>query len=534
MSPNILSLAATNRDGNPTPFTFTAKKDDDFSELPTKDPTDPLFEIPDNATSVRVTFKPTWSSPIVWGGAFSLSVAANGSLSVAAPSSADDEDFRNRVELRTMPALSGRLTLAVVKVSQFRDRTAHILDLLKTPPDKRCIWHAKEIDPNPPHKRGVFKMDAVDEVTKHTGVYGAWPPHDWNLYGVAAAGFLDVDAPLTADKALNFLPSLQDSSALDIDCVVLERAGVRMEPAYFAVAWPRSVTRNAKPAAFLLFIRQLLEGNHYDQHGLYVNSPGCLPAVGQLGPYPENFDYADSMFESLHYASVPLRFPDSKGVPYQANEAGADVVSVIPCNGFTIKAGFSDLDDPKDIETILREVQAFMFWKAGVAAPPKSIGKTAIAAFSSGNFILNNWLKDPAKRKSNFFSKIVSAVYFLDPLRNAVIDGKSVDVLNEFIRSANDWATENPPDKRVRVYMQWTWPSLQNLIVDKPLGTAPYFVDASEGRRTVAVVTSQAWTKALQAAGWRPPIDWTVIHHAIAGTMLTHALSPHGPAGRDV
>ena len=277
-----------------------------------------------------------------------------------------------------------------------------------------------------------------------------------------------------------------------------------MSPRYFAVAWPRSVARKAgaNPTAFLLFIRQLLEGNGYDLQGLYVTSAGCREA-GQLGPYPENFDYADSMFESLHYASIPLRFPDSKGVPYQANEAGADVVSVIPCNSFTNKAGFSDLNDPQEIETILREVQAFMFWKAGVAAPPKSIGKTAIAAFSSGNFILNNWLKDPAKRKSNFFSKIVSAVYFLDPLRNALKDGQSVDVLNEFIVSANDWATENPPDKRIRVYMQWTWPSLQKLI-DKPLGTAPYFADSSDGLRTVAVVTSQAWTKAFQAAG-RPP-----------------------------
>jgi hypothetical protein len=343
MSLNRLSLAAKNRDGNPAPCTFTAKADD-ITELPTNDPTDPQFDIPDSATSVRVTFKPTWSGPVVWEGAFSLSVAADGSLSVAAPSSPDDEDFRNRVELRTMAAPIGnaRVTLAVVKVSQFRDRTAHVLDLLTKPPDKRCIWHAKERDPDPPHKLGVFKMDTVDEVKKHTGFYGTWPPQDWNLYGVPDAGFLDVDAPLTADKALNFLASGQDSSPLDTDCVVLERAGVGMSPRYFAVAWPRSVARKAgaNPTAFLLFIRQLLQGNGYDLQGLYVNSAGCREA-GQLGAYPENFDYADSMFESLHYARVPLRFPDSKGVPYQANEAGADVVSVIPCNSFTNKAGFA-------------------------------------------------------------------------------------------------------------------------------------------------------------------------------------------------
>lgn len=530
---NRLSLAAANRDGNPAPCTFTAKADD-ITDLPTNDPTDPQFDIPDATTSVSVTFKPSWRGPVVWGGTFSLSVAADGSLSVAAPSSPDDEDFRNRVELRTMtaPMANARVTLAVVKVSQFRDRTEHVRELLKTPPTRRCIWHKELRDPDPPHKVGIFRMEDVDEVKTHTAFYGTWPPQDWKLYGAPDAGFLDVDAPLTADKALNFLVSGQDSSALDIDCVVLERAGVGMSPRYFAVAWPGSVARKegANPTGFLLFIRQLLEGNGYDLQGLYVNSPGCTEA-GQLKPYPENFDYADSMFASLHYARIPLRFPDSKGVPYQVNEAGADVVSVIPCNSFPNKTGFSDLNDPQDIETILREVQAFMFWKAGVAVPPKSIGKTAIAAFSSGNFILNNWLKDPAKRKSNFFSKIVSAVYFLDPLRNTK-DG--IDVLGPFISSAIAWATDpQNQDKRVRVYMQWTWPALQKLI-DKSLGAAPYFVDSSDGRRTVAVVTSGAWTKAFQAAGRRPPIDWTVIHHAIAGTMLTHALSPHDPAGRDI
>ena len=407
MSLNRLALAAKNRDGNPAPCTFTAKADD-VSELPTKDPTDPLFDIPDGTTTVRVTFKPRWSGPVVWEGAFSLSVAADGSLSVAAPSSPDDEDFRNRVELRTMVAAIGnaRVTVAIVKVSQFRDRTAHILDLLTKPPDKRCIWHAKEIDPDPPHKLGFFRMDTVDEVTRHTGFYGTWPPLDWKLRGVPDAGFLDAGAPLTADKALNFLPSLQDPAPLDIDCVVLERAGVAMSPRYFAVAWPRSIAPKdgANPTAFLLFIRQLLEGNGYDLQGLYVNSAGCLEP-GELGPYPENFDYADSMFESLHYARIPLRFPASKGVPYQANEAGADVATVIPCNSFPNKTGFSDLNDPQDIETILREVQAFMFWKGGVAAPPKSIGKTAIAAFSSGNFILNNWLKIPPSERPTSFRR---------------------------------------------------------------------------------------------------------------------------------
>lgn len=536
MKLNRLFLKAGDRAGKRAACSFTVKADD-ITELENKGTTvDPAFDIPDGTSTVSVAFKP--GVVAFWGGVFTLSVAADGSLTVAPPSSPDDEDLRNRVALLTMPAAmttpigDGRATLAVVKVSQFRDRTEHVRALLKKPPTRRCIWHPELRDPDPPHKMGVFRMDNVDEVKTHTDFYGKWAPDDWKLPGVPKASVLDVDAPLTAGNALNFLPA-GDSSPLDSDCVVLERAGPGMSPRYFAVAWPGSIApkADADSTPFLLYIRQILEGNKYDLQGKYINSPGCKEG-GQLEPYPDNFDYADGMFESLHFASTSLRFPDSKGVPYQAREAGADVVSVIPCNSYTMASGFKDLSDPQQTETVLQEVQAYMFWKAGVATPPKSIGKTAVAAFSSGNFILNNWLKDPDKRTSHFFSSIVSAVYFLEPLRNAKKDGKWVDVLDGFVTSALEWSKKNA-DKRIRVYMQWQWPALQKLI-DAPLHAPPHFDDSSDGRRTVAVIPNAAWIKAFTAAGRRPPLDWTVIHHAIAGTMLTHALSPHDPAGRDI
>jgi hypothetical protein len=154
-----------------------------------------------------------------------------------------------------------------------------------------------------------------------------------------------------------------------------------------------------------------------------------------------------------------------------------------------------------------------MFWRGGVAAPPNSAGKTAIAAFSSANFFIDNWLKDDTKRKGHFLSSVVSAVYFLEPMRNYV---------DAFIASALKWAAESA-DKRIRLYMQFPWPSLKQL-VDKPLPAAPYFANSSDGRRTVSVVTNATWSRAFRRPASNP-IPWVYVHHAVAATMLTHALA---------
>jgi hypothetical protein len=103
-------------------------------------------------------------------------------------------------------------------------------------------------------------------------------------------------------------------------------------------------------------------------------------------------------------------------------------------------------------------------------------------------------------------------------MRSYVWDGKTVPVLDEFVASALKWAAEGA-DKRIRLYMQFPWPSLKQLL-DKPLPAAPYVVNSSDNRRTVSVVTNETWSKAFGR-----PIPWVFIHHAIAATMLTHALA---------
>jgi hypothetical protein len=481
----LLKVVASDRTGQAVACTFKATADG--ATLATKDDTDPLFEIPAGTQTVEVTAKPT--RPVFWEETFSFSIAADGSMTA-------DVDVRPRVNLMVAPMPWARLTLANVKVSQFRDRTADVFDLLNHPPSKRMFFNLKKKD---------WEEREVDEVKNHKKMYGTWPPPDWELYGVPEADFLDVGSPLKSG-VLNFTKDPSLALQIDVDNVVLERAGVGMVPQYFAVTWPQAIApkANAPPTPFLLYIRQGNKGNGYDLNGIFVG--------GGLAPYPNNFDYADSgMFESLHYARSPLWYPNSKGVPYQAARAGANVVTVLPCNSFD--ENFRDLNNPEETETILLELQAFMFWRGGVAAPPNSAGKTAIAAFSSANFFIDNWLKDDTKRKGHFLSSVVSAVYFLEPMRNYV---------DAFIASALKWAAESA-DKRIRLYMQFPWPSLKQL-VDKPLPAAPYFANSSDGRRTVSVVTNATWSRAFRRPASNP-IPWVYVHHAVAATMLTHALA---------
>lgn len=487
-------------------FTATA---DTVTRLTAKDLTQPIFDIPPDAKTVEVTFKPQGlrGDPF-WEGTFIFSVAPDGSL--IAP-----VDFPGRVVLTT-PVINQqagfRFSMAVLKVSQFRDRTKQVFELLKSPPAQRRIFDRVKKD---------WVVKDVDEAKKHKGWYGPWPGLRWELPDAPGVRYIDAGTPLTSSLELNFA---RDASLhlTNVKSVVLERKGVRKVPQYFAVTWPPP--KSVAPRQFLLFIRQYLKYNGYDLAGLFTKTDG------HLAPYADSFDYADScLFESVRYARSPFWNPNAKGVPYQVAKARADVVTVVPCNDYT--EGFGDLADPEDAETVLKEIQAFMFWSGGTTVAPTSIGNTAVAAFSAGNFFLGKWLKDDKARNGHFLHSVVRAIYFLEPMRSYTLDGKTVQVLDEFVASALKWAGEGD-DKRIRVYMQFPWPSLQKLIPDNPLGSPPFFKPSSDGTRTVSVVTNPTWTKAWNEA-WieafrKPPPkqpSWLDIHHAICATMLTHALS---------
>jgi hypothetical protein len=174
------------------------------------------------------------------------------------------------------------------------------------------------------------------------------------------------------------------------------------------------------------------------------------------------------------------------------------------------------LNDTEETGKILQELQAFMFWRAAVAVPPKSVGKTAIAAFSSGNYYLKNWLSSPANRQGSFLSNTVSAVYFLDP---------PSDVVDPCIAAALLWAGSADRDKRIRLYTRLPQSSHAKLLGSTP-PAEPYALNSADNRRSASVVTVSSWTRTFaKVFATTPSLDWQYAHHVIAATMLTHALA---------
>ena len=465
---NILIATASNWKGTAVPCDFAATAGG-MSLAATGDPS--VFQIPDGTVEVKLTATPR--APTFWEATVSLAISSNGAISSAPASKAF-------VAVTPPTSSNPRATVATVHVNRFRDVTPEIFKLLKTPPTERL-------------------GEPYDQAGIDSSIYGAWPPADWDLERLTDALFLDAQNP-EKPGALNFI--MDPLYGIIADNVVLKLAGVNA-PQLFAVAWPAIVRRkaNAAPTPLFLFIRQ----------GSGQNVAAGFFKGGQLGPYPNNFDYADvCLFGNLHYGKPPLESWGPKGVPYQVAKAGVNAVTVIPCN--SVGPEFGVLGDTEETGRILDELQAFMFWKAGVASPPATIGKTAIGAFSSGNLFLNKWLKNPANRKGNFLSSVVTAIYFLDPPKNAVVD---------CVTSALKWAGGPERDKRVRLYT--TSPSSnahQKLLGSKP-PREPYVRNSPDNRHTASVVSVSSWKKTFPNFA----VDWDYSHHAIAATMLTHALA---------
>jgi len=458
--------------------------------------TAPAYQLPDGTTEVTITATPTAVAPKVpvhWEKSVPLSVGSTGPLSAKAGSSAF-------VKL-TPPKPIGsdmQYTLATIQLSRFKDATVDVVDLLKHLPTKRSILTDAGWIEQP--------VDAVQEVQDHTDKYGAWPPTNWNLNAVPDAHFLDAKDPVTSG-VLNFKKGAL--SAIDVDSLVLRIAGTDV-PQFFAVTWPRKMTPTAAsgPTPFFLFIRQSNKGNHYDEIGLFVG--------GDLAPYPNNFDYADEgLFANLHYGHDPLREASLKGVPYQAAKANDKVVTVVPCNKFADEFGV--LAKTEQTARILEEIQAFMFMRAGVPDPPKTVGKTAIAAFSSGTFHLDNWLRDADNLGGTFLSNVVTAVYWLDP---------RTDYVDRFIEASLNWAGSADRDKRIRLYMRYPSAAHTKLLGTTP--STPYVRNPTGDKRTAAVITDENWAKVVtKYLGGKPfaKVDWRYAHHVICATMLTHALA---------
>lgn len=479
----------------------------------------PAFEIPNGVSQLKLTVTPTVTD--YWEVEVTFEVSNTGDLRVT-----DSSDPFLRLRGATGNGSRGHVVL--IKVSRFRDVTTlataptgtpNVLEQLRNPPARRRIKD---------RNTGIWAIKDVKEVEAHQKSYGDWPPPDWNLHAVPDAHFLDPKNPLSQTGLLNFAKA--PTLSIDADNVVLRSAGGKV-PELFNVTWPKTIAPSAdsRPTRFLVYFRQTNKGNKYDEDGLFIG--GDLDAQR----YPFNFDYADTgLFESLHYEKLPppppgrqwldpsegpLRSPNAKGVPYQVARSGFPIVTVMPCGMFGTEYGI--LKDTEQLARILEEIQAFMFWRAGVADPPPSIGRTALAAFSSANYGLGEWLADPKNLKADgFLLNRLKAVYFLDPPIPAV-DG--------CITAALKWA-EKTSDARIRLYSQYRMDQHRTLLGLKPtdkLPPAPYVLSGLNNTRTATALPDTTWS-ATFADLFKPrkfTYDWAAVHHTIPGTMLTHALA---------
>ena len=96
--------------------------------------------------------------------------------------------------------------------------------------------------------------------------------------------------------------------------------------------------------------------------------------------------------------------------------------------------------DPEELETYLREIQAFMFRRKGAYAPPP-LGRVALAGFSNGCGQLLNKLV--ANSQHPLLKDFVKEIYLLDPRMNS----------EQLVGRLLKWRGDNAADKRIRVYL---------------------------------------------------------------------------------
>jgi hypothetical protein len=475
---SVLAAVGSNWKGSALTCHFSATADG--VPLAVADDTKPVWVIPTTATTVAITATPT--VPTYWPTPVTFSVGNTGALTPTGK-------FAAFVTIKAL-GIPGvvQLSLATVNLSRFTDVSDRVLALLGNPP---------------PTRQGKPAHVAQEYQDRYGGV---WPPPNWDFEDKPDAHFLDLPVPA---QGVSF--SKDPSVHVDAENVVLRLAGV-VAPKLWGVSWPTSLDRNenADPTPILLFLRQ---GN-----AQYI---GSFFAGDRMDPYPDNFDYASfGLYDDLAYPEVDVfNEPGSKGVPYQAAKAGVNAVTVHPVN--SLNEDFGVIESTKQMGRILLELQSFMFRRAGVTTPPETLGKTAIASFSSGTHILARILASPDNLGETFLNDTVSAVYFLDaPLWS----------VKDCVVASLAWAGAASRDKRVRFYTQDLWNDLKPLakLLPSPLPKEPYIANSTDNRLTLGLVSRTTWTALVKKAiGAQLSKDdaWQYVHHATAAMLLTHALS---------
>jgi hypothetical protein len=488
LMPVKLIVAAGNWESKEVKCTFTVQADEVI--LVAKDRSKQIYDLPAGTKEVRIVATPKTNT--YWETKVALVVSSSGTVSPRA-------GFAPWIAVKRASGATADATLATVRVSRFKEVTHDVRTLLKVVPG----------EVGKPRKGGAPTQPEL------AATYGKWPPDDLDIHPLPDAHYLDVARPVKAGGILSFK---KDSSVrVDSESVVLELAGVR-GPRLFGVVWPRAVERknSAAPTPFFFYIRQT---GGQDIKNVFVG--GAVK-----GPYPYNFDYAERcLFESQHYPGTPIFVRKGwmlrpKGVPYQVAKSGAKVVMVFPVADAHDTISYEALSNFDEMGRLLADLQAFMFWKVGIATPPSTVGKTALSAYSSANYTLVRWLN--SNRASTFLKNNISAVYFLDP--PGVDDCVDAGLL---------WRRNMGNDKRVRLYSakdeKKYVPAYRRLLGLKPtdpLASPPYLLNAADNKITMAVFPTDSWDRTFKdVLGIVTKWTYWDAHHFVPATVLTHALA---------
>jgi hypothetical protein len=330
-----------------------------------------------------------------------------------------------------------------------------------------------------------------------------WPPTSWNT--PAVSNYYSVASPPLIGSELKFV---QQSLAPDMEHRVLEVEGVDA-PRLFAVSWPNLLAHTATPkgTSFIIYFRPTIAQNV--KRGYYVG-PG-------LGEYPFGWDYLfHGLWRWINYMGDPLTSNSyAKGLPYQISAARRRAVLVLPLNRYPGELGA--FLNAEWMHRILLTIQRWISREAGITPVPP-LGYTALAAFGSGQKLLNEFLSSDQNQRHPLYRDVIRELYMFDPPPSEM--PHSVVYAMRWARSGDS------ADKVIRLYSQIGDESHRAVL--RPEHNGPGNPPSARTRHTVVVLPNSTWRQAAQAAGAQGAINSQDAHELIAATMLTDALRRSG------
>ena len=379
-------------------------------------------------------------------------------------------------------------------MSRFRDVTHDVLTLLKVVPGEV----------------GKPRKGRAPTQPELAATYGKWPPADLDIHPLPKAHFLDVANPVKAGGILNFKAS---SVAVDAESVVLELAGGG-GPGCSASCGPmRSRARRARrlPDSSSTSGRR---ADRTERTSSWV--AGSKDRIRTTSTTPSAACSKASTIQE-HRSSCARAGSSPQGRPVSGREVrceGRHGVSVADSDDSISYGALSNFDE---MGRLLADLQAYMFWRAGIAAPPTHRRHTALSAYSSANYTLASWLN----RTDEHLSQEQHQSHLL-PRSSEVDDCVDAGLL---------WRRHGQGQARPVVLGQGERSTsgrtdVLGLKAMDPLASPPYLLNAADKKVTMALFSMDSWDRTFKdVLGIVTKWTYWDAHHFVPATVLTHALA---------